>query len=222
MLSQRFLLCAALALNCFACAPRKSTDAESSAASVASGLPIVGTWVPDSYVGYFYTPSNERKKVMLEREQLRPEDWQIESDIDSTGNGYIKTKVDCKPNIDGSAKEMSGIPAPRSLGLFPDSLKLRTCDNGKKVEFHQSHTVLSVARNSVPRNMGVDGKAQSLLESCSQLRGYRFIKNHTAFNSMIGSTGCIGFADSSASRLSLLLVPMGEIHAVRIDFKRVR
>ncbi|MBM3380815.1 MAG: hypothetical protein FJY29_00010 [Betaproteobacteria bacterium] len=212
----------ALFLNLSACAPGSNADQVSLTASASSGLPIIGSWSPESYVGYSYTAMNERENAILEVERLRSEDWQIESNIDSSGNGYLKTKISCKPNSEALEKKVAGIPSPRSLGLFPDAGKLRICDSGKPIEHHQNHTVLAISRTAVPRNLGVDGKPQSLLESCSRLRGHRFIRHHTAFNARLGSTGCIGFADSAATRLSMLLVPMGEIHAVRIDFKRIR
>jgi hypothetical protein len=43
-----------------------------------------------------------------------------------------------------------------------------------------------------------------------------------AVNPRIGASGCIGFSDAEANKLSLLLVPRAEVHAIRVDFKRIR
>ena len=204
-----------------ACAHKRQPEVENSTQSLSSGLPIVGTWVADSYQGYFFDAMNTRRKVSLSKDQMRTDDWLIETKLDAFGNGVVKTLFECAPTANQNPKEANGIPSPRSFNMFPNALHFKQCDNGQKVNFHQSHMITAVEERVVPRNLGLDGNVNSLLNECSSLRGLRFITQKLDMQFRSGSTGCIGFADASANQLTMLLVPMGEIHAVRLDFRRV-
>jgi len=210
-----------LGLNILACAPKRAQNSESSAESVRAGLPIVGTWVAELYQGYFYHAPSERKTVRLEGSELRPELWQLESNLDASGQGYLKTMIECKSSAAKAETAVSVIPAPRGIFLFPSGVDIRNCDLGKQVETHERLNIYSIGEAALPRNLGLDGKVDSLVKTCSKLRGHRYI-NQTALNPRLGASGCIGFADAEANKLSLLLVPRGEVHAVRVDFRRVR
>jgi hypothetical protein len=213
------LLCVCLGA---ACAPIKKTGTDSSVSSTNRNLPVVGSWIAESYDGYFAERNGEIKSVHLVTEHLRVNDWQLESQLDSNGNGYLKTKIDCKLAAGRRVETSSGIPVPRSFKVFPDALQLRTCDNGQPVEHHQTHTVIAAQKKSVPRNLGIHGVERSLSDLCSELRGSRFIRQETGFLRNSGSTGCVGFADAAAQKLSMIVVPDGEIYALRIAFRRIK
>lgn len=210
-----------LALNILSCAPKRAQQGDSSVESSRAGLPIVGTWVAELYQGYYYDAPNERTTVRLEGKQLRPELWQLESNVDASGQGYLKTMLECKSGAAKAEAAASGIPAPRGVFLFPSVVDMRNCDLGKQVQAHERLNIFAIREANLPRNLGLDGKIDSLVNTCSKLRGHRFI-NQTALNPRSGASGCIGFADAEANKLSLLLVPRGEVHAIRVDFRRVR
>ncbi|MEN9808509.1 MAG: hypothetical protein RLZZ488_76 [Pseudomonadota bacterium] len=210
-----------LGLNVLACAPKRTQLSDSSAESLRAGLPIVGTWVAELYQGYFYDAPSERKTVRLEGRELRPELWQMESNLDASGQGYLKTMIECKSGPAKAETAVSVIPAPRGVLLFPSALDMRNCDLGKQVETHERINIYSIRETNLPRNLGLDGKIDSLVKNCSKLRGHRYI-NSMAVNPRIGASGCIGFSDAEANKLSLLLVPRAEVHAIRVDFKRIR
>lgn len=210
-----------LALNILSCAPKRAQQGDSSVESTRAGLPIVGTWVAELYQGYYYDAPNERTTVRLEGKQLRPELWQLESNVDESGQGYLKTMLECKSGAAKAENVGSGIPAPRGIFLFPSGVDIRNCDMGKQVETHERLNFYSMREAALPRNLGLDGKLDSLVKNCSKLRGHRYI-NYSGLNPRLGASGCIGFADAEANKLSLLLVPRGEVHAIRVDFRRVR
>lgn len=206
------------------CAPIKGSSGESSTASTSKALPIVGTWIAESYNGYFYDPQKKRVNEKLDRENLRTSDWKMISKIDSDGTGYITTRIECLAKPSKASPQMSGIRVPAGFDLFPDALKLKSCDAGKEVRSEETRIVMGIRRNSLPANLGLDGKKDSLLRECDKLRGLRFIQTQTSYNylklAVAGSMGCIGFADSLATKLTLLVVPLNEVHAIKVDFSR--
>lgn len=220
--SGRNILLPAFILFVASSAPKKVNSAESDVLSASKGLPIIGTWSPVSYDGYYYTQDRSRQRVSLSAERLRPDDWTLESKIDSNGNGYIKTKIDCRAEKKTALNKPPGIPSPRSLGLFPNSLHLRSCDIGKSVKEDRDYIIISIAPGNIPRSARLQQNDKSLLESCSLLRGLRFIQHTSSHGRYLGFKGCIGFTDSKANQIALMLIPLHEIHPVRIDFKRIK
>ncbi len=211
-----------IVISTFSCAPKSSEDSDNVGASTQAGLAIVGTWVADTYVGYYENTMNERQTVSLDSSSLRINDWQMETNLDPQGNGILKTKIHCKPSGRIQGRAVTGIPAPRSLSLFPDALKLRLCDNGQPVDHHQNHVLTAIDDKNIPKHIGTDGRANSILDTCRTLRGLRFIQQTTHQLWRAGSVGCIGFSDSKATQLALLLLPVGQINTVRINLKRIK
>lgn len=215
-----------IAVPNLSCAPRKIASTDSFVASTSKGLPIIGTWVVESYDGYFYKSQNALIKVKLARDELRPTDWQLVSKIDSDGNGYLTTKIDCKPNASRPKSEHSGIRVPPGFDLFPNPLKLRSCDGGNTVVSQDTRITMGIRRSAIPANLGLDGNKNSLLKECDSLRGCRYIQTQTSYNylklAVAGSMGCIGFSDAGATKLSLLVVPVNEVRAIKVDFSRIR
>ncbi|NBX18764.1 MAG: hypothetical protein EBR09_15530 [Proteobacteria bacterium] len=217
---------AAISALCFclgaACAPVKNNSTDSVTSSAEHGIPIVGSWIAESYNGYSYEIGGERKPVFAGVDQLRVSDWQLETRIDSKGTGYLKTKIDCEKPVRSGTGFSSGIPVPRSFTVFPDALQLRTCDKGQPVRHHQTHTLQALQQRSIPRNLGIHGVEKPVSELCSELRGSRYVRQETSFLRNAGSTGCIGFTDAGAQKMAMIVVPDGELYALRINFKRIK
>jgi hypothetical protein len=207
----------------WSCAPKRDSLNTIQSSPQGSPLPIVGTWTAASYKGFTYSASNERKDIELSDSELRPADWQIESKIDPNGNGFLKTILDCKADTSASRVKQSGIPAPRGIILFPNALGFRECDNGRTVEEHQQIVLTSIRENSLPRNLGLDGRGSSITTECKKLRGLRYIQHLSPFHSRrVGFSGCIGFADADAKKLSLFIIPVGEVRAIHVSLARVK
>jgi hypothetical protein len=66
------------------------------------------------------------------------------------------------------------------------------------------------------KNLGVFGEqtsGQAVENECRKLRGARFIN-------VGGSSACVGYTDGSASKLKFLIIPNGEIYAIRVNMTR--
>lgn len=68
----------------------------------------------------------------------------------------------------------------------------------------------------VAKNLGVFGEAENINaveNECRRLRGARFV-------SVAKASACVGFTDASANNIRFLIVPAGEIYALRVNMKR--
>jgi hypothetical protein len=209
------------AIFAIGCAPGNPTDLSADFQAANAILPIVGTWVAESYNGYSVNGFGDKKFVKLDSNGLRNDDWKIETQIDSNGGGTFKTIVSCGKDGGEKKSKPAGIPVPWGLNIFPNAIDFRSCDSGKGVNSSQSIVFYPTSENSIGHNLGIKNNPKPLKVQCNELRGKRYVSRKT--NAVKGGAeGCVGFTNSGASKLALILLPTGEVHALRIDFKRIR
>lgn len=205
----------------FGCAPKKTFDSSTVVQSAGAPLPVVGTWIAESYDGFSYNALGEKSFFKLDAVGLRNEDWQVETQIDQSGRGVFKTILTCEKTALAKAVKPSKIPVAWSPDIFPSVLQFRNCDSGKEVSENGSQVFLPASENSVGKNLGIKNNPKSLKAQCDELRGKRYVSQATP-SGRRGADGCLGFSDAAANKLALILLPRGEIHGLRIDFKRIK
>ncbi|NBW81963.1 hypothetical protein EBR21_09435 [bacterium] len=219
---QRPVFCLLLAgIFGFGCAPRKPADAAADVQSANAPLPIVGTWIAESYDGYSSNGLGDKTFVKLDSTGLRNDDWKIETQLDANGGGIFKTILSCGKEGGEKKPKPAGIPVPWSLNIFPNAMDFRSCDSGKTVNSSQSLVFYPASENAVGSNLGVKDNPTPVKVQCNELRGKRYVSRLIAAGQG-GADGCVGFTDPGANKLALILLPRGEVHALRIDFKRIK
>ncbi|MEN9809167.1 MAG: hypothetical protein RLZZ488_734 [Pseudomonadota bacterium] len=228
MLSKKLLPLIALVA---ACHPRELySEAQSEPQKTKKPLQITGTWQATE-VWSLREENGQRKAVHTQANALKDALWRVKIEIDSDGRGFMNGLVKCV----GPATAMSGPKKIHSLQIMNALLGLlslpKLIDQTKneidcaKAADGNIASVLGVSpsvnfigqkHNTLPKNLGVFGETQSLYSAdkeCNGMRGVRFVNVQQA-------SACVGFTDASANKIRFLIIPVGEIYAVRVNLKR--
>lgn len=191
-----------------------------SASQRSSDLVIFGAWLPASYFGYRYTLSGTREVVRIKDARLAESGWRLLADIRSDGRGLVRSFLICQKEITNSSRYF-GAHSSLTFSPFPANIRAVKCPNARAIEFEQEYRLLPLTKDKVPARRMQEIAKKSIHESCSSLRGSRYIFIHgPQQNRNRGAYGCIGFSDKTANQLTLLVIPHREAYAVRYEFIR--
>lgn len=227
----KFIHFSLMTLALVACIPKKSqTESDVLASSSAQALPIVGTFQATELFT-FYEEAGQRKAVHAKEEELKKGLWRVRIDLDSQGNGLIQGLLKCRGPV-GTNSRPATIRDEQPLNALFGLLGLTFLINRTVQEVSCAGSpegavasLLPVARTrtffgtdveGVAKNLGVFGEGKSMKavdDECRRLRGHRFV-------TIKDSTACVGYTDASAKNIRFLIVPTGEIYAVRVNMKR--
>lgn len=210
----------------------ESADAEPLAVGQKEALPITGSWVTTQLWGFKKDSFGNLVRLNVTKAKLDKNSWKVEFDLNSEGNGVILGRVLCSKvgnkiegidsNLSGSRVLMTANGIVGGIHLIASFVEIGRCmvsDDGF------IDTVVPVSRASyffgqpharIDRNLGFVGEATSSTAAdneCRRLRGVRYIN-------MNRSTSCIGFRDAKANQIRFIGVPLGAVHAIRVDFER--
>lgn len=214
-----------------ACHPQElSSDTQSNPQKNQKPLPIQGTWQATE-VWSSSEESGQRKSVYANLDDLKDGLWRVKIEIDADGHGLIKGLVRCT----GPAAPMSiprkihshqAINAVFGLLNLPklmeqskngiDCVKSADGNLSRVLAVYPSVNFFGQKHNNLAKNLGVFGESQSPQSAdkeCHSLRGVRFINVQQA-------SACVGFTDSSANKIRFVIIPTGEIYAVRVNMTR--
>lgn len=214
-----------------ACHPVGSKSASETLATTSAPLPIIGTWKATDVWGSVEENGGERKAVRANAKDLQSGLWRVKLEIDSQGIGLIQGLVNCRgpvnvnstPNRIQSTSVMNAIFGLLSL---PNLVK-RTIDGfdcakspdgaiSSMLSVVPSGNLFGQRHTSLAKNLGVFGEGKSLHAAdneCRKLRGVRFVN-------VKDSSACVGFTDAKANNIRFLILPPGEIYAVRVNLTR--
>lgn len=220
-------------LSALACQPlTKSVESDvASAGGGAKPLPIEGTFKATEVWASTEESPGVRKAVHAASDELENGLWRVKLSINPEGTGLIQGLVKCQvlgpatrtPPRLNSFQVMNALfgllSLPNLIRQSSDDVKCATSADGAI----QSLLVVSPSRNflgqdqtSMPKNLGLVGESRSLYavdNECAKLRGVRFVN-------IRDSSACIGFTDSKANRIRFLILPPGEIYAIRVNMVR--
>ncbi|MEY3901448.1 MAG: hypothetical protein RL189_754 [Pseudomonadota bacterium] len=214
-----------------ACHPRElDSEAQSGLQKSQKPLHIIGTWQATE-VWSSNEENGQRKAVHTQADSLKDALWRVKIEIDADGRGFMKGLVKCT----GPVTAMSGPKKIHSLqvinalfGLLSLPKLLEQTKNEIDCANATDRNITSVLgvspsvnffgqrHTTLPKNLGVFGETQSLHSAdkeCISMRGVRFVNVQQA-------SACVGFSDSSANKIRFLIIPVGEIYAVRVNLKR--
>jgi hypothetical protein len=214
-----------------ACHP-VSKDAESETlATRAEPLPIIGTWKATDVWGSFEESAGERKAVRASAKDLQNGLWRVKLEIDSQGIGLMQGLVQCTgptnvtstPNRIQQASVMNAIfgllSLPNLVKRTIDGVDCAKSPNGaisSMLSVVPSGNMFGQRHTSLPKNLGVFGEGKSISAAdneCRKMRGVRFV-------SVKDSSACVGFTDAKANNIRFLILPPGEIYAMRVNLTR--
>lgn len=222
-----FLLLALIA----ACHPRElDSDAQSGLQKAQKPMHISGTWQATE-VWSSREENGQRKAMFKKSEDLKDALWRVKIDIDADGRGFMKGVVKCTgpataksdPKKIHSFQIINAIVGLLSLPKLIEQTK-NDIDCANAVDGNISSVLgvtpsfnfLGQRQTTLPKNLGVFGEAPSLHftdKECNSMRGVRFIVVQQA-------SACVGFTDATANKIRFLIIPVGEIHAVRVNLTR--
>ncbi|NBW80446.1 hypothetical protein EBR21_01710 [bacterium] len=217
-----------------ACHPLKMISADSDVQAVGGGqtpLPISGFWKATEAWGSQINDSGERIPLHVTANKLNAGSWRVMIDIDSQGSGLIRGLVACRGPGEATSTPNRVRPQTEVNALYGVismvSLILKTkteieCASSPSgaisgiVAVTPSTNFFGQPDPNVSKNLGVFGEASNVNaveNECRRLRGVRFV-------SIDRAAACVGFADPSANNIRFLIIPAGEIFAVRVNMKR--
>lgn len=207
-------------------------DSDVQSAQRSGALPITGTWRATHFYGFTRDDSGSIVPLRATQAELNKESWRLQFKIDSAGDGYLSGKAFCrlKPtkinalrdDLTGSRVLLTANGIVGGIHLLATTIEMGRC---MASESGFTETIVPVNRASnflgqpdprLDKNLGFAGEGISTSaaeKECRTLRGVRFI-------TVNNSAGCIGFRDSLANKIRFIVVPAGEVHAVRVDFER--
>lgn len=214
-----------------ACHPRElDSEAQSGVQKTQKPLQIIGTWQATE-VWSSLEENGQRKAVHTKSDALKDALWRVKIEMDADGLGFMKGLVKCT----GPATAMSGPKKIHSLQIInalfgllslPKLIEQTTNEiNCAKAADGNITSVLGVSpsfnffgqrHTTLPKNLGIFGETQNLHSAdkeCNSLRGVRFVNVQQA-------SACVGFTDATANKIRFLIIPVGEIYAVRVNLKR--
>jgi len=220
-------------LSALACQPlTKSLDSDvTSTSGRAKPLPIEGTFKATEVWASTEESPGVRKAVHAASDELENGLWRVKLSINSEGTGLIQGLVKCQ--VPGPAtrtpQRLQSFQVMNALfGLLSlPHLIIQTHNDmqcaSKAEGAIQSHLIVNPSRNffgqaqtSMPKNLGLVGEVKSLHavdNECAKLRGVRFV-------TIRDSSACVGFTDSTANKIRFLILPPGEIYAIRVNMVR--
>jgi hypothetical protein len=209
-----------------------STDSDTQAArTVQLPLPISGIWKATEVWGSQTNDAGERVPLHAKSDKLNSDTWRVLMDIDPKGGGLIRGLVACRGPGEATTTPSRVRPQTELNALFGAlnliSLILRTKTEvecaassagaiGRIIPVTPAINFFGQPEPRVSKNLGVFGEAanvNAVENECRSLRGVRFV-------SIDRASACVGFSDSSANNIRFLIIPAGEIYAVRVNMKR--
>ncbi|MBM3382743.1 MAG: hypothetical protein FJY29_09920 [Betaproteobacteria bacterium] len=202
------------------------------AAQQRASLPVTGTWRATHLYGF--TRNDEGKTVPLRaaKSELNKESWRLQFNIDSEGDGYLSGKMFCRlkatkisalgDNLSGSRFLLTANGIVGGIHLLATAIEMGRCTASESgftetlVPVNRALNFLGQPDPRLDKNLGFAGEGISTTaaeKECRTLRGVRFI-------TINNSAGCVGFRDALANKIRFIVVPAGEVHAVRVDFER--
>lgn len=230
----RTALCAVAMSWVAACHPTSSNsdaNVESSSSSNSKPLPISGVWQATDVWASKQESDGTLKPVRASSEDLKNGLWRVQIDLNSEGSGFMQGLVKCKGPADATSTPSRVKPYQALNAMFGlmnlVNLIRRTMDEfecanspnavlSSLVPVSPSRNFFGQPMDSVAKNLGVVGEEKSLYavdNECRKLRGMRLVNVQNA-------SACVGFTDATANKIRFLIIPVGEIHAIRVNMKR--
>jgi hypothetical protein len=196
-----------------------------------SPLPIKGTFKATEVWASSEDNFGVRTAAHAKAADLNSPLWRVRMDIDSEGLGVMEGLSKCA-NRPAARATPSRIQPHQILNLMFGALGLANIIRQTKDELECVQSADGVMSNilpvgpsrnfigqpldTLPKNLGVFGEKKDLHaadKECRNLRGVRFINVQQ-------SAACVGFSDASANRIRFLILPVSEIHVVRVNLVR--
>lgn len=213
------ILCLTFILN-ISCAPKLTDSNVQSTSQESSALAITGTWIPSSYLGYYYRLPGSRENVSIKDSKFLESGWRLVTQIQPDGRGSAKSLLDCQDQKQ-KGDTYFGALSPLTFNPFPANLRVVKCPNSGRTEFERDYRFIPIAKEQVPIHIVLEKSSKSIHESCAVLRGNRYVFiQGPQQNRNQGAYGCIGFSDATANQLALLVIPHREAYSVRYNFTR--
>lgn len=225
-----FTIFALTSLSLFSCFHKVNADETSQRQGASSKRAITGQW-RTSEVWSSYDSGDSRKAIFRREDQLKDGFWNVKTDIDANGNGYIEGVQSCQgPGVATSGPaRISDFRALNVLGgifgllsLLKDAKEMAECVKSPTggisslVLVHGQKNFLNQDMNSVSKNLGVFGEkvdTHAVDNECKQLKGVRFV-------TIANASACVGFSDATNNKIRFLIVQPGEIYAIRVNMRR--
>ncbi len=192
-------------------------------------LPITGDWALARLKTY--TGEDNNLRAVTRTFPAGSAEYIGRFDLDPSGKGTISGSRNCRPGEAG----VSGMPVQLTntpnlldragsfiyvLNLISNLVNDARCVNSRSVKdsmlVFAHHDWLGRPSAGLYKNLGVFGEGgKSADAECRGLRGYRIVE--FPVNKTIA---CVGYADGAATKLRMLIQPIGEIYVSRADFVR--
>lgn len=215
-----------------ACQPKiESSDLQIASVAQNRPLAISGTWQATEIWAFRTNQLGERTASHEKSDKLKNDFWRTVININSDGEGSLQGIAHCQGpgpanSLPNSIRSNQAFNALTGLLSLPDILNstndsincAKSSGRGLATAIPVNHSRDFFGRklSSLPKNLGVFGEKKSVTAAdseCRTLRGVRFINVKDA-------AACVGFTDGSANQLRFLIVPPGEIFAMRVDMQR--
>ena len=201
-------------------------------AVVDSRLPVRGTFGLVSFDSWNEKAGGGRVSVS-QKFDPRSESNRSTFDLDASGDGTISGMGSCNLQSPSGMKRSSALVGSASwdgmrgavgavylLAALAEMMECVTHQPGtltkKSISVRTEHDLMGREVRTLSKNLGfVGGKGQDATSECKTMLGTRHVIIHEK------ASACIGFEDSTAEKLKIIMVKHGEIYANRVKLIRL-